>query len=409
MLSAMSADTPRTAAELGLMRGSPPPPDKRVTFWNWETPPFNRWSFQHVAACVPTARVWRGDGPVSRFERRPVRLDDLTLETVAGGQVTVADVLRRTCTDGFLVLHEGCIVAEEYFNGMTPAGRHLLMSVSKSIIGMLAGIVIGRGALSADDLVTDVVTELRGTSFEQATVRHLLDMRTGTRFSEDYDDPQSDVCRSERVADWAPLLPGEESSGLYGYVPSLGNARDHGGAFEYRSILTDVLGWVLARAAGESLPELLSSALWAPLGAEEDADMTVDRHGCPWVDGGICVTLRDLARLGQMHLQDGWLNGRQIVPAEWVRDTRVGGADSRAAFAASAWGAALPAAFYRNQFWVIRPEDGVYAGWGIHGQFLYVDVPARVVIAELSTLPRALDREVWADQVAALDAIAAAL
>ena len=238
-------------------------------------------------------------------------------------------MLRRTCTDGFLVLHEGRIVAEEYFNGMTPATRHLLMSVSKSIIGMLAGIVIGRGALSADDLVTDVVTELRGTSFEQATVRHLLDMRTGTRFSEDYDDPQSDVCRSERVADWGPLLPGEESSGLYGYVPTLGNARDHGGAFEYRSILTDVLGWVLARASGQSLPELLSSALWAPLGAEEDADMTVDRHGCPWVDGGICVTLRDLARLGQLHLQDGWLDGRQIVPAEWVRDTRTGGADSR--------------------------------------------------------------------------------
>ena len=170
-----------------------------------------------------------------------------------------------------------------------------------------------------------------------------------------------------------------------------------------------MLGWVLARAADESLPELLSSALWAPLGAEEDADMTVDRHGCPWVDGGICVTLRDLARLGQMHLQDGWLNGRQIVPAEWVRDTRTGGDDSRAAFAASAWGATLPAAFYRNQFWVIRPEDGVYAGWGIHGQFLYVNVPARVVIAKLSTLPRALDREIWADQVAALDAIAAAL
>ena len=148
---------------------------------------------------------------MSRFERRPVRLDHITLETVAGEQVTVADVLRRTCTDGFLVLHEGRIVAEEYFNGMTPATRHLLMSVSKSIIGTLAGIVIGRGVLSADDLVSDVVTELRGTSFEQATVRHLLDMRTGTRFSEDYDDPQSDVCRSERIADWGPLLPGEES------------------------------------------------------------------------------------------------------------------------------------------------------------------------------------------------------
>lgn len=405
----MTTDTPRTAAELGLMDGSPPPPGKRVTFWNWETPPFNRWSFLHVPAFVRTARVWRGVGPASSFERKLVRLDDLTFETAAGDQVTIAEVLQRTCTDGFMVLHEGRIVAEEYFNGMTPATRHLLMSVSKSIIGMLAGIVVGRGALSAGDLVTDVVTELRGTSFAQATVRHLLDMRTGTRFSEDYDDPQSDVCRSERVADWAPLLSGEESSGLYGYVPSLVNAREHGGAFEYRSILTDVLGWVLARATGESLPELLSSALWAPLGAEEDADMTVDRHGCPWVDGGICVTLRDLARLGQMHLQDGRLGDRQIVPAGWVHDTRTGGDDSREAFAASTWGTTLPDAFYRNQFWVVRPEDGVYTGWGIHGQFLYVNVPARVVIAKLSTLPRALDRDIWADQVAALDAIAAAL
>jgi CubicO group peptidase (beta-lactamase class C family) len=405
----MTSEAPQTAAELGLMKGSPPPSDKEVTFWNWEKAPFHRWSFQHVGELVPAARVWRGDGPVSSLEPAPVDLDAVTSLTTQGEVVTVPEQLERTYTDGLLALHHGRVATERYFNAMTPATRHLLMSVSKSVIGTLAGVVIGRGQLTPDDLVVDVLTELRGTSFEGATVRHLLDMRTGTHFIEDYEDPSSDAGMLDWVADWGPPPPGQVSPGLYGYVPTLSNDRAHGGTFEYRSILTDVLGWVLARAADASVADLLSEAVWAPLGAQEDAEITVDHHGGPWVDGGICATLRDMARFGQMHLDGGFFNDRQIVPAEWVHDTRLGGPDSLAAFAGSEQHDRYPLAFYRNQWWVIRPDEGVYMASGIHGQFVYVNVPAQVVIVKLSTLPMALDDDLWLDHVAMFDAIAATL
>ena len=405
----MTSDAPRTAADLGLMQGSPPPPDKEVTFWNWEKAPFHRWSFLHVGALVPTARVWRGDGPPSGLELAPVDLDEVTAATTQGEVLSVPEHLDRTYTDGLLVLHHGRVATERYFNAMTPTTRHLLMSVSKSVMGTLAGIVIGRDRLSPDDLVVDVLTELRGTSFEGATVRHLLDMRTGTHFIEDYEDPSSDAGMLDWVADWGPPPPGRVSPGLYGYVPTLGNDRAHGGAFEYRSILTDVLGWVLARAAGVSVGDLLSEAVWAPMGAQEDAEITVDHHGCPWVDGGICATLRDTARFGQMHLADGFFNARQIVPLEWVRDTLAGGPDSHEAFVPSHQSERYPEGFYRNQWWVIRPDEGVAMASGIHGQYVYLNVPADVVIVKLSTLPMALDDDIWLDHVAMFDAIAGKL
>jgi CubicO group peptidase (beta-lactamase class C family) len=380
-----------------------------VTFANWLEWPNLRWSFQHVARFVPTARVWRGEGPPSRLEERPRDLEGVHVSTHTGEPVPLSEFLEHTCTDGLLVLHEGRVVAERYFNGMRPHTRHLLMSVSKSVAGTLAGVVIGRGLVSPDDLVADVVPELRGTSFEGATVRHVLDMRTGTAFNEDYEDPESDSSDTNWVADWGPPPPGEQSQGMYAYVPTLGQAREHGGVFEYRSILTDVLGWVLECAAGKPIAQLLSDELWSPLGPEEDAEITVDRHGGAWVDGGICTTLRDLARLGQMYLQDGAFNGRQIVPAAWVWDTRNGQADSREAFAASGYADRYPTAFYRSQWWVIRPEDGVYLASGIHGQFLYINVPAQVVVAKFSTLRVASDDDEWLDQIALFDAIAAAL
>jgi CubicO group peptidase (beta-lactamase class C family) len=404
-----TGDEQRSAAELGLMQGTPPPDDKLITFRDWQRFPNRRWSFQHVDRFVGTARVWRGSGTVSRLEPGPVDLDAVSYVTQAGGAETLPALLRRTCTDGFLVLHRGRVVTERYCNGMQPHSRHLLMSVSKSLTGTLAGAVIGRGLVAPGDLVVDILTELRGTSFEGATVRHLLDMRTGTRFVEDYEDPECDAADTDWIADWGPPPPGVESPGLYAYIPTLPNAGEHGGPFDYRSILTDVLGWVLERASGLQMPQLASEYLWAPLGAEEDAEITVDRRGGPWVDGGFCTTLRDLARVGQVYAQGGAFNGRQIVPPPWVEDTCAGDADSREAFAGSAWGERYPHGIYRNQWWVLRPQDRVFTGSGIYGQFLYVDVPAQVVVAKVSTLPVAVDEDLWLDHMALFDAVVAAL
>lgn len=372
-----------------LMAGSPPPPDRLVTLANWQDAPFNRWGFTHIQDLMPTARIARGLGPVSQLERGdPADIARVRFTDAAGQRWTVAQMVDSTFTDGFLVLHHGRIVVESYGSGLTADTRHLLMSVSKSLTAALAGALIGDGRLAAGDLVTDHVSELRGTSFDGCTVQHLLDMRAGTRFSEEYADPASDVRISEQVAGWRPRTTPSLPPSLYEYIPGLGGG-PHGAQFEYRSILPDVLAWVLERAGGARFGELFSREIWSKLGAEEDAAVTVDPHGYSYVDGGICATLRDLARFGQMHLQEGTYNGHQVVPASWVRACLQQDPGLVAEFGASEFAGRAADGMYHNYWWVFDPARGVYAGWGIHGQQLFIHVPANVVVAKLSSWPTA--------------------
>ncbi|MGZ8578402.1 MAG: serine hydrolase domain-containing protein [Actinomycetota bacterium] len=380
-----------TAAELGLMEGSPPPPGRLVTLANWQDPPFNRWGFQHVRDLIPTARISRGPGAARRLPRDDRDLAGVTVKS-GGRRLSLERLLDETYTDGLLVLHRGRVVTERYFNGMTPSSTHLLMSVSKSITSTVAGVLVRRGSLHADDLVTAHVPELVGTSFDGCTVRHLLDMRAGTRFDENYDDPKADVRVYEQIYLWRPRTGRRLPATITEYYPTLRNARPHGGPFEYRSVLTDVLGWVLERAGGARLADLIARDLWVPMGAESDAEITVDAHGHPMADGGICTTLRDLARFGQLMLDGGRRGNRRIVPSAWIRDTVTADPETRAAFARSEDARELPPrAFYRNQWWVLDPDGPVYQGSGINGQNILVHVPAEVVIAKMSTWPVAWD------------------
>jgi CubicO group peptidase (beta-lactamase class C family) len=389
--------------------------DGVVTLSNWQRAPFNRWAFRHLAQIVPSARVERGEGPVLELPPGPLAIDDVRFQTQDGGLRSLGGFLSATSTDGFIALRRGRVAAELYFDGMTPSTRHLLQSVSKSLCGTVAGALMGTGALSAEDPVTDHVPELEGTSFEGATVRHLLDMTAGTRFLEDYDDPAADVRVYERAAGWQPAAQGEDELDLTGYAAALPNERPHGELFEYRSILADVLGLVLERAGRTPLAELTSRLLWRQMGAEHDAEITVDRHGNPMADGGFSVTLRDLARLGQLWLQGGCVLGRQIVPYAWVGDTRFADDACRRTFLASPEAARAlcppvhracqPLGHYRNQWWVLDPGRGTLLAAGIYGQYLYIDVSAQVVLAKMSSLPDPLDLEVSADSLAAFAAV----
>jgi CubicO group peptidase (beta-lactamase class C family) len=388
------------------MQGSRPPADRLVTLANWQGPPFSRWSFQHLRELTPTAPISRGDGAVTELPRAPRDLGALRLTMSTGRRTTLDRLLVATYTDGFLVLHRGAVVCEQYFNGMTPTTLHLLQSVSKSIVGTLAGIYVGRGLLDPAQPVTRYVPDLAGTSFEGATLRQVLDMRTGTRFSEEYTDPQAEIRQYEQVIGWRPQTDPQTAADLWDYICRLENARPHGAPFEYRSILTDLLGWILECAGGARLAELLGREVWSRLGAERDAEISLDGHGHAIADGGISVTLRDLARFGQAYLQEGSFGGEQIVPAAWVDDCRRGDAEAVAAFAASVSAPRYPRGLYRDQWWVVDRDRGTLLASGIHGQSVFVDPPSQTVVVKLSTWPAALDLELAADTVLAFVAIA---
>jgi CubicO group peptidase (beta-lactamase class C family) len=393
-----------------MMAGAPPfPPQQQVTLGNWQDPPFNRWAFQHVRELIPTARISRSTRPW----RLPPGARDLGgLAFSAGGcRMTVAELLAGTYTDGFLVLHKGRVITEQYFNGMRPDSVHLLMSVSKSVVSTLAGILAGRGVLDVTAPVTHFVGELAATSFAGATVQQLLDMRTGTAFSEDYADPAADVRTYEAVYLWRPPAPGQRAArDALEYFAALGNDGEHGGPFRYRSILTDVLAWVIERAAGTRLHHLITTELWQPMGAEFDADITVDAHGNPMADGGISATLRDLGRFGQLILNRGRRGSRQIVPAAWIAGTISGAPDGAAAFASGDNPPGyLPSSHYRNCWWVRDPAQQFFHASGINGQNVFVHMPSSTVVVKLSSWPAALEPALLSQTVAGVLAICEAL
>jgi CubicO group peptidase (beta-lactamase class C family) len=393
----------------GLITGPPPfSPGARVTLANWQDPPFNRWAFQHVRELIPTARIPRSDGPAWRLPRAERDLSGIRF-TSEGGEMTVADLLAQTCTDGFCVLHRGRIVTEQYFNAMAPDTPHLLMSVSKSVTAAVAGALAGRGQLDVAAQVTAIVPELAGTSFEGATVQHLLDMRAGTAFNEDYADIRADVRTYERVYLWRPPGADPVPEDAIAYFATLHNDGPHGGPFRYRSILTDVLAWVIERAAGARLHELIAAGLWQPMGAEFDAEITLDAHGNPMADGGICATLRDAARFGELFLRRGRRGRRQVVPAAWVDDTIRGAPDGAEAFSAVDYPGYPAGAHYRNCWWIRDPGLPFYHASGINGQHVFVHVPSRTVVVKMSTWPAALNYGWLQATVQAVLAIAATL
>jgi CubicO group peptidase (beta-lactamase class C family) len=389
-----------------LMQGLPPTGDAVVGVHNWSTHPHLRWGFLHTREIVGTARIERGPGPALALETEPKDVASIVFPW-AGGRMTIAEMIDRTFTDGFLVLHRGRIAFEHYGPGMTPTTTHLLQSVSKSIAGTVAGVLVGRGLVDPEAPVTEYVDEVAGTSFEGATVRHVLDMRTGTAYDETYDDPASDVFLTEVLAGWRPAAGELAVANVYEQIVSLGNARQHGEVFDYRSILTELLAWVLERASGVRYPELVSETVWSRIGAEQDAEITI-RHGVALPDGGICVTLRDLARFALMHLREGRVGDAQVVPREWVLDTRNGDEECLRAYARAEDPGVHDGEMYRNQWWVLD-RGRAYAGLGIHGQMMYVNVPADVVCVKLSTWPSPMDEDLEAYSLQAVAAIADAL
>jgi CubicO group peptidase (beta-lactamase class C family) len=392
------------------MAGSPPfTQETLVTLENWQQASFNRWAFQHIRELIPTARIPRGDGPAWELPRAE---RDLTGVRFAArlGEYAVGELLDRTYTDGFLVIHHGRIVTERYFNGLRPDTPHLLMSVSKSVTGLVAGTLAGQGVLDVTAQVETIVPELGGTSFAGATVQQLLDMRTGTRFVEDYDDPEGDIAVSDRVYLWRPNDGKPRPADAQEFFATLVNDCPHGGTFQYRSVLTDVLAWVLEKAGQARFSDLVARELWQPMGAEHDAEVTVDGHGNALADGGISATLRDAGRVGLLALRRGRARHAQVIPASWIDDTIKGAPDGPWAFREGDGAKGYPpGAHYRNCWWVTDPMLPLFQATGIHGQSIIVHVPSQTVVVKLSSWPDILNPPMRHATKAAAIAIAAAL
>jgi CubicO group peptidase (beta-lactamase class C family) len=380
---------PKTAKEMGLMQGFPPPADKRISNQNFMQAPQNRWSFQHIRELQPTREIYRGTGSASRLENKPIDLDALEFTTSDDRRITFARWQQESYTDSIVVLHQGKIVYEKYSNGIMPHTQHQMFSATKSFVGTMVLVLAEQGRIDLARTVGHYLPELKGSAFYDATVQQVLDMTTAVKYSEDYLDRDSDIWRYGYVFSlWGGPPDGYKGPmNLYDYLPTLRKQGEHGHAFHYVTPNTDVLGWIASRVANQSVSAALESMLFRPLGPERDAYIWLDGSATEMAGGGLNITARDTARFGQMILQNGRFNGQQIIPASVAkRILRSGDPAPFNRFYQDPWYEQVGFA-YHDQWWTFNnPHKGVSA-LGIHGQQIYLDSTAQMVVVKQSSDP----------------------
>jgi CubicO group peptidase (beta-lactamase class C family) len=394
-----------------IIQGYPIPLESRVSRQDWDRPPWNRWSFQNIRQILPTTEVWRGNGKVRELDRKiPSKTQELAhlpFVTSDATPSTVQSWIDSSYTDGIIVLHQGSIVFEQYDNGMSERTLHLSQSMAKSIVGSVAGILIGRGLLSPTEQVTTYLPELAATGWKGATLQQVMDMTTGVRYIEDYEALDSDMAMTDFASGWKLPPPGSFApTCMWDQILTLTQTtRAHGEIFQYRSIETDVLAHCMERVTQTRLADLVSKELWQPLGCEENASFTIDSAGYALANGGFNATLRDYARFGQMLLDQGRVDDKQIVPGHWIND--VHNADHQLFGEPYTFG--TPNGAYKNQFWIEDVAQKAFMARGVFGQLIFIDPAHDMVVVKLSSWPEFVSVSRLQDALSSVHAIATAL
>jgi CubicO group peptidase (beta-lactamase class C family) len=344
----------------------------------WLHPPANRWAFRHARELFWSERV--GLGTTASLAQAGT---DLVPDPA------FASYLERSHTDALVVLVDGEFAREWYRPGVQPDDRHILFSVTKSVVGLVASALIAQGDLDDGVPVADYLPEVLVGGYASATVRQLLDMTVNVRFDEDYEGP--DFIRYRKASG---QIPSPDPEGIHAFAATVPSAGSNGHSMIYASPTADLAGWVCERATGRSLAELIRVHVWGPMGAEFEGDLLLDRYGAARASGGYCAAARDMARIGQLLLSFD----------DAVAD--VGVAGDRQAWANGPMADFLPNSAYRSLWYQPGVQPGLYLAAGIYGQRIYVDTVRRVVIAQQSSLPTAFDPRTWSETMPLFDDVA---
>lgn len=393
---------------LGWMQGFPPPQDKLIAqpssdFFSF---PKLRWTVCHIRELMPTTDVSRGIGAPSTLNYElDKNIDDITFTpTNSKRPMTWKQSLDANYTDGIMVMHHGKVVYERQNGCLNELGNHAAMSMTKSMTGLLAEILVTEGKLDDKALVASIIPELKNSGFGDATVRQVMDMTTALDYSEDYADPNADIWQYSEAA--SPLPKPKDYSGPNGYfeyLQTVNKKGQHGAEFNYRTINSDALGWIISRTTGKAVNELLSDRIWQKIGAEQSAYMTVDAKGTPFAGGGISAGLHDMARIGSLMLNKGEINGERLFPAAVVDNIEAGG--DKNAFAKAGY-KQLTNGSYKSMWWLFNNPTPIYAARGVHGQTIYVDPAADMVIVRFASYPDASNSKIDPTSLPAYKALA---
>ena len=393
-----------------MMQGFPPAANHQVLLANWREPDIARWSFNHLRQLLPTAPMRPANPPTALAAARQ-DLDDLSFLDARGDRQQLGAFLAASQSDCFAVMKDGKLVYDWFGGFGAPDRQHIVFSITKSMASLLAGVLVGAGVIDVQRQITDYLPELGHSAYAGATMRHLLDMQIASGFREDYLDTDGVFMAYRRASAWNPIEEGDRNDGLRDFLTKMPvSDAAHGTRHHYCSPHSDVLGWVIERSGGASFAELFSRHILAPCGAVHEAYISLDTFGAPRVSGGLCITIHDLLRIGQMVCDGGCFAGQQIVPQSWIDDIYHQHDNHIWLQQQDGQG---PRLFvngnYRSQWY--RPDQTrqIACAIGIHGQWLWIDRAARLVIVKMASNGTVVDTDTDRTLLAAFKAIEAAL
>ena len=359
--------------------------DTQPTLANWRLPPFNREAFSKVREIIPTASINRIKG-IAIENNEPVNIK-LTVKIRENEETVLDEFLRKTTADAFHVSHKGKTIYtwhSDYCSSTTP---HIIFSVSKSLTALLIGCVIDEGLLSEETLVSQIIPEAKGGAFEEASVRNLLDMSVSSNFIEDYEATSGIFLDYRQSTGWNPQDI-DDTSHLKSFLLSLKkNTHKHGEKFEYHSTNTDMLGIIIEKCAGKKYAQYFFEKLMKPLGARDEAYVTLDRMGTSRAAGGICISANDIMRICEMVRCYGKNSqGEQVFPENWIKDILKSDSDKK--FSLDGHYDIFPEGLYRSKWYRPYASRNVLFGLGIHGQWIWIDFEKELSIVCLSSEPK---------------------
>lgn len=378
-------------AVTGWMAGASPARERQVRFEDDRFLDFPelRWSLSHLRELVPTVNVPRATGGAAPPPALPAgdgaAIGSLRFRDLNGNERTWDEAVTETYTDGIVVLHRGQPLYRRYAGALQADLPHACFSITKSYVATLAATLVHERVLDAERPAVHYVPELRGTAFADATIDNLLDMQVGVAFTEDYVARDSDFWAYATAGGLRPRAAGAVGpTDYYAYLRTLAKQGEHGTTFSYKTVTTEALGWVVRRVLDMPLSRLLAERIWQRIGCENDAYFAIDAAGVEMSGAGLCATLGDLARFGELMRCEGDHAGTQVIPAAVIADIRRGAAPGR--FPQASY-PLLGGYSYRRMWWVAHDAVDAYEARGIHGQRLYIAPRAELVIARFASHP----------------------
>ena len=333
------------------------------------------YNFINMKEFFPTSTPIKASEDPYIFKKKDGFLMPNTYE-FEGEEKQIIESIDYFNTDGLMILKDGEVHYENYWNENKETSRHIIWSVSKSFLSALVGIALDEGLIEdINDPIIKYLKDFKDTGYKGVSIKNLLQMSSGIEFNEDYGDPNSDINRYARVT--------ATGTSQREFAKTLKNSRKPGTYNHYISLDSQMLGMLIAEVSNMSVKEYLHEKIWSKIGMQDDAFYLTDKQEVEMSLGGLNVTLRDMAKFGQLFLNNGEWNGNQIVPFEWVANSTTPldihvQPNAGDELTSDAWG-------YGYQWWVPGPEVSDYTAHGIYNQFIYINPESNVVIAKTSS------------------------